>query len=221
MHFHKRLSFMLFSLLLCACLLITVNAGAVQAKLLMRLSTRTGPGTQYEEPGTYFQNNWNTTYVDVKSAAWDKINDIWWVQVEFQVNSTWYRVYTGLKRVNVDINSVLQESPLGTSYMTSAAKAYWGPGQHYAMSKFNVPMGTSVTVINAENGFVQVEFYDARTATSDRSLRRAWVNQVAVNGSWSGSYSPPSITYCPVCYHNLPHGNDFVYCPYCASYLDQ
>ncbi|NLX82848.1 MAG: hypothetical protein GXZ04_03405 [Clostridiales bacterium] len=172
---NRRLACVLFSLLLCVCLLITSNAGAVTANLKMQLSTRTGPGTQYDEPGTYFQNDWQSTQVEVISAAWDNHNDIWWVQVDFLVKGTSYRAYTGLKRVNVDINTVYHDTLLGIDSTTSAAKAYWGPGSNYAMSKFNVPKGTAVKVYDVENGFVQVEFYDARTATSDRSMRRAWL----------------------------------------------
>ena len=221
---HKRLAAMLFSLLLCACLLVPPEAGAVSAGLLMRLSTRTGPGTQYDESGTYFQNDWQTTQVEVISAAWDNSNEIWWVQVDFQVKSTRFRNYTGLKRVNVDISTLYQEATLGTATMTSAAKAYRGPGQHYVLSKLNVPQGTAVTVYDAENGFVLVEFYDARTATSARSLRRAWVNEVAVSGAWVSprlvAQNPPQhFLFCPHCGRQLPLNNDFVFCPYCGNIL--
>lgn len=224
----RRPARLLGVLLLCACLLIPSVAGAVPAGLLMRLSTRTGPGTQYDEPGTYFQNDWRTAQVEVISAAWDKHNEIWWVQVEFAVRNTWYRAYTGLKRVNVDIHTVMEEYPLGTATMTSAAKAYWGPGAHYAMAKLNVPYGTGVTVFGAENGFVQVEFYDARTAVSDRSLRRAWVNEAAVSGNWSSPYASPLLTplpaypifsFCPSCGQRLADGNNFIFCPYCGKAL--
>lgn len=222
---HKRLAVVLFSLLLCFGLLIASDAGAVSAGLLMRLSTRTGPGTQYDESGTYFQKDWQTTQVEVISAAWDKYNDIWWVQVDFQVKSTRYRTYTGLKRVNVDIGTVFAEGPLGTATMTSAAKAYRGPGQDYALSKLNVPQGTTVTVYDAENGFVQVEFYDARTATSERSLRRAWVNEVAVSGLWvsprpAAQNGPHYFSFCPHCGRQLQQGNDFFFCPYCGNLLN-
>lgn len=219
MHRTKRLACILFSLLLCACLLLTSDAGAVSAGLLMRLSTRSGPGTQYDETGTYHQNDWNATQVEVISAAWDKYNDIWWVQVDFLVKSTRFRTYTGLKRVNVDISALYAEEPQGTAVMTSNAKAYRGPGQDYALSKLDVPQGTTVTVYDAENGFVQVEFYDARTATSDRSLRRAWVNAAAVSGVWASPRGPQYLSFCPHCSRQLMVGNDFIFCPYCGNFL--
>ena len=95
------------------------------------------------------------------------------------------------------------------------------------MSKYNVPSGTAVKVIDAENGFVQVEFYDARTATSDRSMRRAWINAVTLHDHWiSQRLGVPSIpapgpwfAFCPNCGKQLPEGNNFNYCPYCGVFL--
>lgn len=57
-----------------------------------RLSTRSGPGTQYTDTGTYssLANSW----VEVRSRAWDSRNDIWWVEVN--VNGRW--LWTGYKR---------------------------------------------------------------------------------------------------------------------------
>lgn len=224
MHQNKRLLSAFFSLLLCFSLFLTLDAGAVSAGLTMRLATRTGPGTQYDESGSYFQNDWASTQVEVISAAWDKYNDIWWVQVDFIANNTRYRTYTGLKRVNVDIGTLYAEEALGMATMTAAAQAYRGPGQDYAQSKLNVPNGTAVTVYDAENGFVQVEFYDDRTATSDRSLRRAWVNAAAVSGHWislrlAAQSGPQQFSFCPHCGRQLPPNNDFLYCPYCGNYL--
>lgn len=219
----KRLISLLL-VLLCVSLLVPASAGGVYASLLMRLSTRTGPGTQYDEPGTYFGKDWQTTQVEVVSAAWDDYNDIWWVQVDFMVDSRHFRAFTGLKRVAVDVSALPQDAPLGTAAMLSAAEARWGPGQDYVKSKYNVPKNTQVTVYSAENGFVQVEFYDARIAKSDRSLRRAWVPAASVSGYWPEAQAviPPggtSFLFCPTCGSGLPEGNDFVFCPYCGNSL--
>jgi len=220
----------MMSVLICVFSLGTNAAQGVRAGLLMRLSTRTGPGTQYDEPGTYYQNTWNTAQVQVINSAWDDHNDIWWVQVDFAASGKKFRAYTGLKRVNVDINSLYQEQALGNAVMTSAARAYWGPGRDYVEAKYNVPNHTSVTVYDAENGYVQVEFYDARTATSSRSLRRAWVTASAVSGRWVNHQSsvsdripsdPGSGSYrfCPYCRSDLGPGNAFSFCPYCGNAL--
>ena len=226
---HTRLLAMM-SVLICVFSLGTNAAQGVRAGLLMRLSTRTGPGTQYDEPGTYYQNTWNTAQVQVINSAWDNHNDIWWVQVDFAASGKKFRAYTGLKRVNVDINFLYQEQALGNAVMTSAARAYWGPGRDYVEAKYNVPNHTSVTVYDAENGYVQVEFYDARTATSSRSLRRAWVTASAVSGRWVNhqssvpGYIPSdpgggSYRFCPYCRSDLGPGNAFSFCPYCGNAL--
>ena len=70
-------------------------------ELLDRLSTRSGPGTQYQEPGTFFRNDtWKGKTVRVLKKATG--NGVWWVQVDFQTdNGNSYRVWTGKKRVDV------------------------------------------------------------------------------------------------------------------------
>ena len=92
-----------------------------RAYLKMALSTRTGPGNWYDEPGTFFSNNYQNTSVRVLSKAWDERNSIWWLQVEFYISSTPYRAYTGLKRVNIDINNVPNEKVLGTAVTRRSA----------------------------------------------------------------------------------------------------
>ena len=105
-----------------------------KAGLLMRLATRTGPGTWYDEPGTFFTSNYSSVSVRVLSRSWDNQNDIWWVQVEFSSGGKSYRAYTGLKRGNVNINTVPDEYPMGSATMRYSATAYWGPGTNYASS---------------------------------------------------------------------------------------
>ncbi len=160
--------------------------GGVTAPLLMRLSTRTGPGTEYDEPGTFFQSNYAYTTVRVLSRAWDSRNDIWWVQTEFRSGGQSYRAYTGLKRVNMDVYSVPEEKVLGTASTLRAAAAYWGPGTDYAASRYDIPSGTSVTVMDVENGWAQIEFRDGRVKYD---LRRAWIRTENLSGTWGGGGS--------------------------------
>ncbi len=156
------------------------------AKLLMRLSTRTGPGTWYDEPGTFFNGNYSSTSVRVLSRSWDNQNDIWWVQVEFTAGGKSYRAYTGLKRVNVNINIVPDEYQMGTATMRYSATAYWGPGSNYAAAKYDIPSGASVTIYDVENGYAQVEFYDSRVSNP---RRRAWTPTSSLTGSWGQEMS--------------------------------
>ncbi len=156
----------------------------IKAGLLMRLSTRTGPGTLYDEPGTFFNNNWPSTSVRVLSRAWDSRNDIWWVQVEFGSGTQKIRAYTGLKRVDVDIDRVPNEYSQGTATMIRSSTAYWGPGTDYASSKYNIPSGTAVTIYDIEAGYAQVEFSDSRISNP---LRRAWTSVDNLTPKPSGS----------------------------------
>ena len=153
------------------------------AGLTQKLATRTGPGTWYDEPGTFFSGSWSYTSVRVLTRAWDSRNDIWWVQVEFTSGGKDYRAYTGLKRVSVNINSVPDEQVLGTASMLRSAAACWGPGSNYARSSTNIPSGISVTVLDVENGYAQIEFSDSRVGYS---RRRAWTPVDNLSGSWSG-----------------------------------
>ena len=86
----------------------TVQAQGVQAPLLMHLATRSGPSTRYYEPGSFFQNNWQKNTVKVLGKEWD--GNIWWVLVDFDYGNVSYRVWTGLKRLDVDIDSVPEVS---------------------------------------------------------------------------------------------------------------
>lgn len=172
--------------ILCSTMIVASAAGSgVYAPLLMRLSTRSGPSTKYDEPGTFFNNNYDSTTVRVLSKSWDNPNGIWWVQVEFENRGTPYRAYTGLKRVNVDISRVPEESVIGSSYMLTSCTAYWGPGYAYAAAPYDVPYNASVTVWDQENGFAQVEFYDSRTGSN----RRAWVSSDCLAGNWGGGWN--------------------------------
>ena len=156
------------------------------ARLKMALSTRTGPGTRYDEPGTFFKNNWSSTSVRVLSRAWDSQNDIWWVQVEFGSGRQKIRAYTGLKRVDIDISHIPDEHDMGTATMVRSATAYWGPGTDYVSSKYDIPSGAAVTICDVEAGYAQVEFYDSRVPNP---RRRAWTPTGNLSGNWGSGVS--------------------------------
>ncbi len=184
----------LILLLLCAALLMLMPgmhsaqaAGyGIWAGLKMKLATRTGPGTWYDQPGSFFSGNYRSTSVRVLTRAWDDSNEIWWLQVEFTYHDMLCRAYTGLKRVNVDINSVPEEQVIGSARTTRSAAGYWGPGTDYMASQYDIPSGTYVTVLDEENGYAQVEFYDSRPGDSKVNTRRAWIPTNYLSGSWYG-----------------------------------
>ena len=147
----------------------------VTARLLMRLSTRSGPSTRYDEPGTFFQNNWKSTTVTVLGKSWDSRNNIWWVQVDFKNGSTRYRIWTGLKRVDVNINSIPEVYSIGEGTV-NATDTWRGPGMNYAKGK-RISSWKDVVAYGRENGFVEVEYYNQ----NDDRIYRCWVPESAAS----------------------------------------
>ena len=151
------------------------------ANLLTYLSTREGPSTSYNEPGTFFKKNnvWKDKTVRVLSKAFD--GSIWWVQVDFSSGSASYRVWTGLKRVDVDLNLVRESTPIGMMDMRPT-DTWWGPGGSYAKTKkANVYGETDIEIYGRENGFLEVDYYDVNWEVD----RRCWVPEsAAYNIRW-------------------------------------
>ena len=147
----------------------TNTYGRVQrAELKMRMATRSGPSTNYDELGSYFKKGQE---VSVISRAWDERNGIWWVQVEFNYGGSLRRAYTGLKRVDIDINAVQEDVPLMTAFVSAETIPYYGPGTQYTAHKQTVEYGTVGTVYAFENGWAQFEFYEAE----ENRYRRVWM----------------------------------------------
>ena len=144
-------------------------AARVPGVLKMRLATRTGPSTNYTEPGSYHSKGYE---LDVISQAYDSRNGIWWVQVEFEYKGEPMRAYTGVKRVEVNLENVPVEEYLGSVWITREVSNPWyGPGYNYRKFSKPVPYGIGCEVYGQENGWLLVEYYD-----ESRSLyRRVWV----------------------------------------------
>ena len=144
-----------------------------QVTLNQRLATRSGPGTQYTELGSYFQEG---TVLTAISAAYDDRNGIWWIQTEFTYHGEKRRAYTGLKRLNMQVSDVPQEYAIRYAVVNRSVYAYWGPGYDYTMYKNPIPAGTEGTVWQTENGYAQLEFYDS----SEALTRRVWIPESAL-----------------------------------------
>ena len=149
--------------------------------LLMKLSTRSGPGTQYAEPGTFFGNNWKNQTVKVMKKSYD--GGSWWVQVDFRNGSKKsYRVWTGVKRVDVDLNKVKEEAAMGSCDVKATSDTWYGPGGNYARAKRSIPETAYGIVYQIENGYADVEYlcYDSG------AQGRLWVPQSAIVGFEAG-----------------------------------
>lgn len=149
-----------------------VQAGGVQAKLLMRMATRSGPSTDFDELGSYYKAGHEVTAL---SITYDE-NDVPWVQVEFTYQGSLRRAYTGLKRVDVNPALLRTETALGEGVLIKQTTPRYGPGKQYAPRKFNVRKDTTGTVYAIEDGWAQFEFY----AKADGCFYRVWVPESSV-----------------------------------------
>lgn len=146
------------------------SGGEITGLTIDKLSTRSGPGTQYRDTGTYKVKG---EYVKILTLAYDA-NGVCWVQCEVPYGKTMRRVYTGLKRFDTTtfaISSVPEETPLNYRVkVITTSKAKYGPGDDYGTySKLTVDKGQSVTIIALENDYAQVEW------TTTKQSYRAWV----------------------------------------------
>jgi len=150
--------------------------------LLMKLSTRSGPGTQYAEPGTFFGNNWKNQTVKVMKKSYD--GGSWWVQVDFRNGSKKsYRVWTGVKRVDVDLNKVKEEAAMGSCDVKATSDTWYGPGGNYARAKRSIPETAYGIVYQIENGYADVEYLCYESGAQGR----LWVPQSAIVGFEAGT----------------------------------
>lgn len=143
-----------------------------------RLSTRTGPGTDYDGKGkTVEYPDYANRSVKVISAAWDSRNSIWWLQVEVEKGGNLRRVYTGLKRFNgVDVNCLRRESVVySSSHVNTSVYPHHGPGTRYQQMGTRINAGTWGRVISIENGYCQFEY------ESNGYKHRCWIPQSCID----------------------------------------
>ena len=179
----KKLTAML--LLICLLLPLTAQAGT-WATLNQPIATRTGPGTEYTEPGGFLSRG---DRVYVRSKVWDPVNEIWWVQVEFtppvyyNYADDMIRVYTGAWRLNVNLSQVPEEYPLQSCRVVYDADAFSGPWYDGFMPwSDTIYAGTSATLLEVENGFAHIECWNSWAG----SMWRGWVPLDTL--SCAGSY---------------------------------
>ena len=105
-----------------------------------------------------------------------KYNGVWWVLVDFDYGSLgWIRAWTGLKRVDVDLNSLPEINPTGYGTVSATQETRYGPGAKYAKAP-GIYESKSVTIYGRENGYVEVEYYSAY----DDMNYRCWVPEGCV-----------------------------------------
>ena len=131
MHGRNSIKRELWCLMLAAVMLLSLTAGAVGNRAeaeqaiygytIDKLATRKGPGTQYEDGGTYsVKGQW----IRVLSRAWDSRNKIWWVKCEIPYRKEIRVLWTGYKRFDPN-TLVLEDIPIDgeTGYPTSGSSS--------------------------------------------------------------------------------------------------
>ena len=106
-----------------------------------RIPTRSGPGTMYDEPGSFFSAGQE---VKVVGKSWDDNNHLYWYHLEFEYKDAWYRLYTTDGRIDVANVEAIPDQPargdaLDTQYSLYDCDIYYGPGENYAKVR-NVTM---------------------------------------------------------------------------------
>ena len=146
------------------------------AKLLEKIATRQGPGTQYAETHTYFGDNWQSQRLPVLKKHFNKQNGVWWVQLEFTYNGVPRRLWTGAKRVDVDLDKVKEDKKRGLVHV-EPTKAYAGPGIKYYEQGEVLFFEDEIEWYDRESGFVEIDYYDVNREIQ----RRVWVPESAVS----------------------------------------
>ena len=127
------------------------NYAGLRASLNQRMATRTGPGTQYTEPGTFAQSTPITVFYQTSGSG------VMWGMVEFQYKSMWYRAYTGMKRI--DASWVPTDSePYQNRTISRNVTPRYGPGEYYAEQPHTIPSGERVKVFFTQNGYAMVDY---------------------------------------------------------------
>ena len=94
-HKLKQLAGLLAAFLLVLSWIVPALADGLYGLAAQKLATRNGPGTTYDEKGTY---NVAGQYIKVLSRAWDSRNGIWWVKCEIPYRGEIRVLWTGYKR---------------------------------------------------------------------------------------------------------------------------
>ena len=106
----------------------TSSSGTLYGTAISNLATRTGPGTEYADGGTYSMKGKS---VRVLSRAWDERNEIWWVQCEIPYQGTTRVLWTGYKRFDsqsLPLESIPVESPGSVAIPNAGPGSVNAPG---------------------------------------------------------------------------------------------
>lgn len=165
----KRIVAMLGAL---ALMLSMVGAAAsVRAVPNQSLGLRTGPNTRYAWLSTMPEST------DIAAYEYEEGNDVTWVLVEYTYRGEVYRGYTGLKRMTV-LGSVPWASHLYIGAWANRDCSVLAAPTSRGAWRADLAESDYVTVLDYENGYAYVEFYDRLEEADSRGYVFAdWLDE--------------------------------------------
>lgn len=143
----------------------------VTVQLNQVCTLRSGPGNQYAGLGKYGKDDQILyAYSAVRGSSGG-----WWIQIEIRSDGRARRGYVSADDVNLDPSSLPKESQLGQAQVTQSSTLAYGPGSGYGHAKSTVENGSTVTIINYENGYAQIEYTD-----ESGKIQRGWISSNAL-----------------------------------------
>ena len=169
-HKLKQLAGLLAAFLLVLSWIVPAWADGLYGLAAQKLATRNGPGTTYDEKGTY---NVAGQYIKVLSRAWDSRNGIWWVKCEIPYRGEIRVLWTGYKRFDsstLPLESIPIDSkyPGGGKTPTAAPKKSTSSGGLYGLAKQKLATRSGPGTTYDEKGTYNV------AGQYIRVLSRAW-----------------------------------------------
>ncbi len=141
-----------------------------------KIATRGGPSTEYDEIHTYDLPVGTPVIINRYQISYG----VPWVEIDFQYNGGWVRVWTGKKRVDAEGAMYLpgDYSRMYDGVILWETTGSYGPGSQYLTLYYHIYAGTPVQVMGRENGWVLVQYY---TDDGNTLIHRAWVREEAVS----------------------------------------
>lgn len=153
------------------------SVGGIVTTLSKRVATRSGPGTRFDEPGSFFSAG---DEVKVFSKVYDEYNNVYWYQIEFQYKNEWYRAYTSETYLNINRSLIPDEpaiyDPLDSQRALKKTYVSFGPGEIYKQYTLSVVHpGSRLDIYAIEDGWALVEYTDYGSPMDPQPQRRGWV----------------------------------------------
>ena len=151
-------------LLIITCLLLSALTASACALVSVwpnqKLALRTGPNTKYVWL-YHLPQSTQVTAVELEEG-----NGVTWVLLEYRYNGEVVRGYTGLKRV--DGGNIPWANHIGSTETIARAGSVLAAPAHNAAYRGKVDKYESVTLLDYENGYAFIEFYDAQNGAYSR-----------------------------------------------------